>query len=91
MSILNADLDRLHETAAGIGASHWLVTSDDYSLCAGKEVMRDRQARLLASTPVLFESSDGNVRIYDATAVTRASNSSDAVGEVLSKNTEKSQ
>ena len=91
MSILNADLDRLHETAEGIGASHWLVTSDDYSLCAGKEVMRDRQAQLLESTPVLFESSDGNVRIYDATAVTRASNSYDAVREVLSKNTEKSQ
>ena len=38
MSILNGDLDRPHETAEGIGASHWLVTPDDYSLCAGKKL-----------------------------------------------------
>lgn len=91
VSILNWDLDRLHETAEGIGASHWLVTPDDYSLSAGKEFMRDRQAVLLQSTPVLFESSDRSIRIYDATAISEESNHSDPADGQLSKITEKSQ
>ena len=65
---LQADIDRLADTAIAIGARYWLVASDDYQLEHADTFLRDATSDLLRSAPITYQTEDGAVRIHDISA-----------------------
>lgn len=64
-TILDRDLDRIGDTAQRIGAGYWMTSVHDFWLENAGEKARDAENELLADAPVVFESSDGRVRIFE--------------------------
>lgn len=67
------DATHLADVARHIGASYWLVTEGDFDLTDGidRAVLRKRQAQLLRGAPVVYQSDDGAVRLFDVSCLTR--------------------
>ena len=68
------DAAQLISVAKHIRASYWLTTPADYSMDGAQtaEILRRAQARLLAPAPLVYESRDGAVQLYNIHALTRS-------------------
>ena len=63
---LSKDLAQLSYAPRDAGATFWLVTGDDFSLDAEPEKTTSRQNEIVAVLPMVFRSSGGFARLYDA-------------------------
>jgi hypothetical protein len=63
---LSKDLAQLSYAPRDAGATFWLVTGDDFSLDAEPEKTASRQNEIVAVLPMVFRSSGGFARLYDA-------------------------
>lgn len=64
-TMIDRDIDRFGDTASELQADYWLVASDDFELAYAKPQMVDATAELLEKSSVVFESTDGTVRIHE--------------------------
>jgi hypothetical protein len=62
---LQPDLDRLADTAQAIQARYWLAAPDDYQLEHADTFLREATDELLESAPIVFESQDSTVKLYE--------------------------
>jgi hypothetical protein len=69
---LSKDLAQMADAPREGGATYWLVTGDDFSLDAEPEKTVSRQNEIVAVLPVLFRSSGGFARLYDASCLQNA-------------------
>lgn len=67
------DAARLLDVARHVGASYWVVTAADFGQAGlpDSKILPQRQLRLLAKAPVVFQTADDAVRVYDVRAITR--------------------
>jgi hypothetical protein len=68
-TLLERDLNRLTDTAAALGAHFWLCAPDDFEMTHAPEQIRARVAKDLSTAPVVFASSDGQVRVRDVSGM----------------------
>jgi len=68
---LSKDLAEMCDAPRDAGATYWLATGDDFSLDAQPEKTVTRQNEIVAVLPLVFESSGGFARLYDASCVQR--------------------
>jgi hypothetical protein len=68
------DAARLGDVARNIGASYWLASKEDFLLDGGTDyaVLQEREKQLLAGSPLVFQSTDGTVRLYDVRCLSGA-------------------
>ena len=50
-------------------ATYWLVTEDDFSLEAEREIIAARENHIVAVLPVVFRSSNGFATLYDSSCL----------------------
>jgi Dolichyl-phosphate-mannose-protein mannosyltransferase len=73
-SYAERDAARLFDVARHIGASYWLVAPGDYLMESPVDttLLLAKEKELLASAPLVYESADGAVRLYDVRGLTGA-------------------
>ncbi|HVB99351.1 MAG TPA: hypothetical protein VNJ12_08495 [Candidatus Dormibacteraeota bacterium] len=67
------DAARLFDVADHVDASYWLVSPGDYAMepPLDRTLLLAKEKKLLAAAPVVFESADGAVRLYDIRCMTQ--------------------
>jgi hypothetical protein len=68
---LSKDLAEMCDAPRDAGATYWLAADDDFSLDAEPEKTLGRQEEIVGVLPMVFRSSDGFARLYDASCVQR--------------------
>lgn len=66
---LSRDLAEMCDAPRDAGATYWLATDDDFSLDADPGKSLGRQEEIVGVLPMVFRSSDGFARLYDAGCV----------------------
>ena len=66
---LKRDLDHICDAPRHIGARYWMTAPDDFSLETRREQFVARMVQVDSVLPVVFQSTDGSVRIYDASCL----------------------
>jgi hypothetical protein len=68
---LSKDLAEMCDAPRDAGATYWLAADDDFSLDAEPGKTLGRQEEIVGVLPMMFRSSDGFARLYDASCVQR--------------------
>lgn len=65
-TLLCRDLQHLADTAQAIQADYWVIASDDFSRAPTRvrQALQQREVTLTASTPQVFQSTEGHIRIF---------------------------
>jgi hypothetical protein len=68
---LSKDLAEMCDAPRDAGATYWMAADDDFSLDAEPGKTLGRQEEIVSMLPMVFRSSDGFARLYDASCVQR--------------------
>ena len=73
--VLDEDLDHILDTARHIRAKYWVRSKDEFFWYSHRKDYTRRMDSLLENLPVVFQSSGGQIRLYDVSVLTGSTES----------------